>query len=131
MLNAKDVMTREVICISPETTLKNAVKVLVENKVSGMPVCDSQGAVVGVVSERDILNFIFSGNLDNTTVREAMSTHVLSFPSDTPIDKISLAMGEKQVRRVPIIDNGKLVGIISRRSLLRTVLDLPKGQHHL
>jgi CBS domain-containing protein len=131
MLNAKDVMTRDVICISPETTLKDTVKVLVDNKVSGMPVCDSQGAVVGVISERDILNFIFSGNVDNTTVREAMSTNVLSFPSDTPIDKISLAMGEKQIRRVPIIDSGKLVGIISRRSILRTVLNLPKGQHHL
>jgi len=129
MLNAKEIMTRDVICITPETKLKDAVKVLVENKVSGTPVCDAHGAVVGVISERDIINFIFSGNVENTTVREAMSTNILSFPSDTPIDKISLAMCEKQVRRVPVIDNGKLVGIISRRSILRTVLDIPKGQH--
>ena len=59
MLKAKDVMTTEVISISPETKLHDAVKVLVDNKISGMPVCDSQGAVIGVISERDILNFLF------------------------------------------------------------------------
>lgn len=126
MLKARDIMTREVITINPEAGLEEAVARLVNNKISGMPVCDGDGKLVGMLSERDILNFVFSGNLRQTTVKEAMSRNVIGFPPDTEIDKISLAMGEKQVRRVPILEGGKLIGIISRRSLLRTVLEMPK-----
>jgi len=126
MLKAKDVMTREVITIGPDATLEEAIRTLVENRVSGVPVCDGSGSVIGMISEKDILNFIFSGNVFRTTVGEAMSTHVISFAPDADLDKISLVMGENQVRRVPIIENGKLVGIISRRSIIRTVLSMPK-----
>jgi CBS domain-containing protein len=122
MLKAKDIMTKEIITIGSEATLLEAIKTLLTNKISGMPVCDSQRRVLGIISEKDILNFIFSGNLETTKVKEAMSTKVTSFPPDADIDKISLAMGERLIRRVPIIENGKLVGVISRRSILRTVL---------
>ena len=126
MLKARDIMTTDVIAIGPEATLEEAVKTLLSNKISGMPVCDGGNKVLGVISERDILNFIFSGNLKTTKVKEAMSTKVTSFPPDADIDKISLVMGEKMIRRVPIIENGKLIGVISRRSILRTVLE-----HHI
>ena len=123
MLKAKDIMTTDVITIGPEATLEDAVKTLLSNKISGMPVCDGGKKVLGVISERDLLNFIFSGNLKSTKVKEAMSTKVTAFPPDADIDKISLVMGEKMIRRVPIIENGKLIGVISRRSILRTVLE--------
>ncbi len=124
MLKARDVMTKEVITIGPEVKLVDAIKTLVENKISGMPVCNPDGSIIGMISEKDLLNFIFSGNVHNSTVREAMSTHIISFPPDTDLDKISLVMGEQQIRRVPIIEQGKLVGIISRRSIIRTVLSM-------
>jgi len=126
MLKAKDVMTMEVITVDPETTLEKAVSMLVNNKISGMPVCDKDGKVVGMISEKDLLNFIFSGNLNNTKIKEAMSTHIISFPPDADLDKIALVMGEKQIRRVPIIENEKLLGIVSRRSIIRIVLSMPK-----
>ena len=119
-------MTREAITVGPDTDLKEATRILVENKVSGMPVIDEEGKVIGMISEKDILNFIFSGNFDSTTVKEAMTSHIVSFSPDTDIEKISLVMGERQIRRVPILENGKLVGIISRRSIIRTILDIPK-----
>lgn len=122
MLKARDIMTTEVITIGPEATLEEAIKTLLTNKISGMPVCDKEKRVLGVLSERDLLNFVFSGNVRTAHVKEAMSTKVTSFAPDADIDKISLVMGEKQIRRVPIIENGKLVGVISRRSILRTVL---------
>ncbi len=128
MLKARDVMTREVITITPDAGLAETIERLVNNKISGMPVCDPDGRVVGMISERDILNFIFSGNLHHTTVYEAMSTDIVSFPPDAPLDAICLRMGERQIRRVPIIENGKLVGIVSRRSIIRTVLSMPKQQ---
>ncbi|MHB9154456.1 MAG: CBS domain-containing protein [Endomicrobiales bacterium] len=125
MLKARDIMTRDVLTIHPEADLEEAIGELVNSRISGMPVCDTEGRVVGMISEKDILNFIFSGNLKQTTVGEAMSRQVISFPPDADIDVISLAMGEKQIRRVPILENGRLVGIISRRSIIRTVLEMP------
>ncbi len=124
MLKAKDVMTKEVITIDPETGLEEAIHRLVENKISGMPVCDKEGNVVGMVSEKDILNFIFSGNIKDTKVKEAMSTHIISFPPEAELDKIALVMGEKQIRRVPILENGRMVGIVSRRSIIKIVLQI-------
>lgn len=126
MLKARDVMTRDVLTIGPDVKLTEAIETLVNNRISGMPVCDSSGRVIGMISEKDMLNFVFSGNVDRTTVAEAMSAGVISFPSDTPLDKLCLVMGEKQIRRIPIIDDGVLVGVVSRRSIIRTVLALPK-----
>ena len=124
MLKARDIMTKAVITITPDKMLDEAIKTLVDNKISGMPVCDAEKRVLGMISERDILNFVFSGNIKTTTVKEAMSTHTVSFSSDADIDKISLVMSEKNIRRVPIIDNGILTGIVSRRSIIRIVLDM-------
>ncbi len=124
MLKARDIMTKNVITISPDKTLEDAILLLVHNKISGMPVCDESKKVLGMISEKDIMNFIFSGNVKTTTVREAMSKDIISFPSDTDIDKLSLKMAEKKIRRVPIIDDGVLVGIVSRRSIIRIVLDM-------
>lgn len=126
MLKARDVMTTEVITIDPETMLEEAIEKLVNNKISGMPVCDKAGHIIGMISEKDILNFIFSGNIKNTKVKEAMSSHIIGFPPDAELDKIALVMGEKQIRRVPIIENGKLLGIVSRRSIIKIVLSMPK-----
>ena len=126
MLKARDVMTKEVITIDPEAGLEETIGRLVNNKISGMPVCDKDGKVVGMISEKDILNFIFSGNINHTKVKEAMSTHIISFPPDADLDKIALVMGEKQIRRVPILENGIMVGVVSRRSIIKIVLSMPK-----
>jgi len=123
MFKAKDVMTKEVVTISPDATLADAIELLVARGVSGLPVLDAVEKVVGIISEKDILNFIFSGNLRITKVEEAMTKNIISFPSDTDIDKIALCISENKFRRVPIIDNGKLVGIISRRNIIRRVLE--------
>lgn len=125
MLKARDVMTREVITIHPDAGLEEAIETLVNNKISGMPVCDDAGKVVGMISEKDALNFIFSGNLKQTSVREAMSSEVISLPPDIDLDKLSLLLAEKRIRRVPIIENGRLIGIVSRRSIIRIVLSMP------
>ena len=122
MLKAKDIMTKDVITISPDATLADAIELLVTKEISGMPVVDADEKVIGIISEKDILNFAFSGNLRSTKVKEAMSKEVFSFSSDTDIDKISLCLSENKFRRVPIIDNGKLVGVVSRRDIIRVLL---------
>lgn len=123
MLKAKDIMTKKVIVIDQDATLIEAIKRLVENRVSGMPVINRAGKMVGLISEKDVLNFIFSGNLEKTKVKEAMTKKVTYFSPDTDIDKIALTISEKMYRRVPIVDNGKLVGIVSRHDIIRSVID--------
>lgn len=123
-LKAKDVMTKEVFTVGPEATLAETINKLIENKISGMPVIDDNGKMVGIISEKDILNFAFCGYLHNTKVQQAMTKDVIHFTPDTDIEKIALAIAEKHFRRVPIIENDKVVGIVSRRDIIYNVLKL-------
>ncbi len=121
-LKAKDIMTKDVITIEPEVTLDKAIKKLVKNKISGMPVVDDSGKMIGIISEKDILNFAFSGYLRNTKVKKAMSKNVIHFTPETRIEKIAVAISKYQFRRVPIVKDGKVIGIVSRRDIIRNVL---------
>lgn len=126
MLKARDIMSGDIYSVKPGVTLDEAVRILVDNRISGMPVVDDDERVIGMISEKDLLNFIFSGNIQNTTVKEAMTKNVVTFPPDTDIEKLALVMAEQKIRRIPIVEDGKLVGVVSRRSIIRIVLDMPK-----
>jgi CBS domain-containing protein len=121
MLKAKDVMTTPVVTISPDATLADATKLLDAKGITGVPVAEADGKVIGILTEKDILNFAYTymGDLRSTKVREPMTERVVSFSSDTTIDAIAACFSKSDFRRVPIIDDGKLVGIISRRDLIR------------
>lgn len=124
MLKARDIMTKEIIFTHPEEDLETVIRMLLENKISGMPVCEGDRKIVGMISEVDIINFMFSGHMHNSKVKEAMSKNVISYPPDADIDTISLCMVEKKIRRVPVVENNKILGIISRRSIIKTLLNL-------
>lgn len=124
MLKAKDLMTKNVITVKEDTSVVELAKILYENQISGVPVVDSQGKVVGVVTEKDILNIIFSGNVEHTKVGDIMSRNIIKFLPETDIDKVALAISEHNVRRVIIVDNNdKVVGIVSRRDIIKMILE--------
>lgn len=124
MLKAKDLMTKNVITVKEDTSVVELAKILYENQISGVPVVDSQGKVVGVVTEKDILNIIFSGNVQHTKVGDIMSRNVIKFSPDTDIDKVALAISEHNIRRVIIVDkDNKVVGIVSRRDIIKMILE--------
>lgn len=123
-LTAKDIMTKDVITIRPDIFLDKAIKKLIENKISGMPVVDENEKMIGIISEKDILNFAFCGYLRSTKVKEAMSKDVIYFEPETRIEKIAVAISKNHFRRVPIIKEGKVVGIVSRRDIIRNVFNI-------
>jgi CBS domain-containing protein len=124
MLKAKDIMSRTVTTIRYDGTLLDAIQLLVCKEISGLPVVDEKGKMIGIITEKDILNFIFSGNLKNTRVADAMSKEVVSFSPETDMDTIALTVGQNRFRRVPIVEGDKVVGIVSRRDIIRSALDL-------
>lgn len=121
-LKAKDIMTKDVITIGPDSILGDAIKKMLEYKISGMPVVDEDGKLVGIISEKDILNFAFCGYLRTTKISKAMSTKVVSFSPNERIEKLALSISKYHFRRVPIVENEKVVGIVSRRDVIRNVL---------
>ncbi len=124
MLKAKDLMTKNVITIKKDISILELAKILYEHKISGVPVVDNQSKVVGVVTEKDILNVIFSGNIQNTNVGDIMTKNVIKFSPDTDIDKVALAISEHNIRRVIIVDkDDKVVGIVSRRDIIKMILE--------
>ncbi len=124
MLTARDVMTKNITTIGPDATLDQVIQILLEKKISGMPVVNDSGEMVGIISEKDILNFAFDGNLNNTKVSEAMTKNVVSFPPEADINSIILTIADRHFRRVPIVENKRVVGIISRRDIIRVALGI-------
>lgn len=124
MLKAKDIMSTNITTIYPDATIYDAVNLLYNKRVSGLPVVDSDGKLVGIISENDILNLVFSGSARSTKVSDVMTKNVVTFSPDSEVDKISLTISEKKYRRVIITDaDNKVVGIVSRHDIIRIILD--------
>ncbi len=114
-------MTTPVVTISPDATLAQVTRLLDSKGITGLPVVDAAGTVIGMVTEKDILHvaYTYVGNVREMKVREAMTRPVVSYPSDTSVETIAKCFAQSDFRRVPIIDGGKLVGIVSRRDIIQ------------
>ena len=142
MLIVRDVMTRSVVSVPLIAPLKEVARALVENRISGVPVVDVDGTVLGVVSEADLLIkeqgpdeirhrrlARITGNprtsrqqLDKAeaiTAHQAMTSPAITIGSGRPIHEAAAIMTARRVNRLPVVDNGKLVGIVSRGDLVR------------
>jgi CBS domain-containing protein len=117
---AKDIMTQQVIAVSPQTPVKQLAKTLSQNHISGTPVVDKSGKVVGVVTQRDLLG------KKGAQVKSIMSKKVISVMEDTPVEEIASVMTARNVKRVPVFRGQKLAGIISRGDLVRAIAT---GEH--
>ena len=119
---ARDIMTTNIIATKKDIHLTEVMALLLRNHISGLPVEDDEGNLIGIISEIDLVNSVFSGNAADTTVEEVMSKAVLSFSPDTELAELVQVFSSKRLRRVPIVDKGKVVGIVSRRDILREML---------
>jgi CBS domain-containing protein len=151
-MDASEVMTRNVISVSPETPTRALAKLLLDNDISAVPVVDSAGAAIGMVSESDLIRreiyrrrpsrlwwlemlaegedlateFIDYLKAGDRPVREVMTAPVVTVEEGTPVQDVAETLQKHGIKRVPVLRNGRIVGILSRADLVRALAQTPK-----
>jgi len=130
-MKARDIMNTKLIYVTPSTSLEKAIKTLIKNDISGLPVVDRKRHLVGIVTEEDLMLTWHYFNKKNISIA-IKDCHVLDSPliiervitaaENTPIGEIIKTLVYKRIKRVPIVKEGKLVGIVSRRDILKHFL---------
>lgn len=112
-ITVHDIMTPDVLTVSPDTTTENAARMLFARGISGMPVVDDAGKLVGVVTEYDIIA------RNGRTVGDIMTTDVVTVSEDSEAEAVASILTSRRVRRLPVVRDGQVIGIISRADLVR------------
>jgi CBS domain-containing protein len=123
MLSAKQVMKRNVVSVSPDATVEETIRLLRQLDISGAPVVDGDGMLVGIISDFALLGVVYEPGLRTAPVAELMTRDVLNVDEDTRLDEIADLFIGHRIRRVPVVRDGRLVGVVSRPDLLRHVLE--------
>ncbi|MCX5644717.1 MAG: CBS domain-containing protein [Phycisphaerae bacterium] len=130
MITAKQLMNTSIITIGKDEDIYEAMRLMALNNITGLPVVDDEGTLVGIVTEKDILvllcNRLEDAGMDHAvgTVGQFMTRHVVCFHPEDSLSDIAECLSTNNFRRVPILDKGKLLGIISRRDVIRYIRDL-------
>ncbi|MCL5802336.1 MAG: CBS domain-containing protein [Thermoplasmataceae archaeon] len=125
VLYAKDIMKEYTNMLGEDTTALEASKIMSNDRVGFVVVKDKEGKPFGMVTEWDYINKIISKGVDPSriTMKELMVTPIISVDPKTPTDKITVMMSKHGIRRIPVIENGKLVGVITSRDIIRIFKD--------
>jgi CBS domain-containing protein len=147
MLTAKDIMTKAVVTVKPETSIEELSSLLVKNGISGVPVVDAAGALYGIVTENDLISrnkrlhiptvvsfldaaiYLESSKkfeqevkrLAATQVGDICARKVITITEDTTVTDIATIMAEKMAHLLPVVKNGKIVGIVGKRDVVKAV----------
>ena len=148
-LTVREIMTSDVITASPETTVGELADILAQNKISGVPVVDGEGRVLGMVSEADIIlqdadlhfpyyiqfleSVIYLQSVHKfeerfrkaigSKVSEVMSDEVVSVPPDATVREVATLMADRNVNRLPVTENERLIGIVTRGDIVRAIAE--------
>lgn len=148
MLSVKEIMTRDVITVSPETDIAHAAKLLLEKSINGVPVVDGTGKLVGILCQSDLVaqqkkfpiptlftlldGFIPLTSMKHlerevkkitaTTVADAMSANPVTVRPEASIEEVGTIMVDRNFHTLPVVDKGKLVGIVGKEDVLKTLV---------
>lgn len=114
-MQAKDIMTRDIITVSPTMTIKSLAMTLIKNQISGAPVAGKNGKIVGVVSEADIVA------KKGKDVKAIMTKKIISVAEDTAVEAIARLMTTQKIKRVPVMRGDEVVGIVSRADIVSAI----------
>lgn len=131
-MRAKDIMTTPAVVVSPAMHLKDVARLFVERDISAAPVVDEEGDLIGIVSEQDLLTMqapdprrhaLVAGErlASPGAVSEVMKRHVISLPESADVATVARVMLEEKVKRIPIVSGLRVVGIVSRRDILKVL----------
>lgn len=141
-MNAAEIMTKEVVTVRPDTSVSEIAGLLLDNKISALPVIDDARHVLGIVSEGDLLGRPPSGSprawwlrlfneaavcleeiatARHVVARDVMTQSVVAVLDHTPVDVLATLMRRRKLKRLPVLRDGKLVGIVSRTDLLEAL----------
>lgn len=112
-MKAEDVMTTRVITVTPNQSRQQAARLLAQHRISGLPVVNNEHIVVGVVTEYDLIS------KKGQVVADLMTHGVISVAPASDLDEVSHILVHERIKRLPVLDQGKVVGIISRADLVR------------
>jgi CBS domain-containing protein len=125
MFTAEEIMSQNVITVREDTPIREAMEIMLKERISGMPVLDANDSLTGVLSEKDVVNLIYDKEgLETKKVRHFMTEHSISFDKDDGLVEICDFLAKGLVRRVPITSQGKIVGIISVPDIIKYTLTL-------
>ncbi len=117
---ACDIMTRKVCTISPEASIQEVAQLLYQERISGVPVVNADGKIIGIVTEADIIS---KASHEGLRVADIMSHEIIAVTEDTPINEIALLLTKRKIKRVPVVSEGKLAGIVSRADIVHAVAE--------
>jgi CBS domain-containing protein len=121
MVSAKDVMSTEIMTIRQDTKITDIIKLLVQHRITGLPVVSDDMQLVGMVTEKDILKMLYERKSDIKSAGDLMSGNIESFDENDNLMEVFKALVENNYRRVPILSEGMLAGIISRADIIRFI----------
>ncbi len=125
MLKARDIMIKNVVSVKKNTPIFEAAKLLVAHNISGLPVVEDDMTLVGILSEKDVVDLFYeSEKAENKTVNDYMTEPAVHFEENSALVNICDFLLKNIFRRVPITSDGKLIGIISVKDVLNSVLQL-------
>jgi len=146
-MKAQDIMQREVITVKGDTSVEEIALILTKNRISGLPVVDDNGKLTGIVTEGDLLRKELSPRLPDfinilgaiiyyngvkrynedfkklaaKKASEMMTTNVIAVAKEAEIQEVAKLMVKHNIKRIPVVEDGKVIGIISRSDIIRTL----------
>ena len=118
-MKVQDCMCKQVVCVKPETTVTDVAKLMEEHHVGSIPVCKEDGKIVGIITDRDIIlrSVACDKDIKNTPISDIMTTNVIRTSPDTNTTAVAQIMADNQVRRLPVVIDEKVVGMITLGNL--------------
>jgi len=129
MAKARDIMKTNVLAVAMDADIYEAIRIMVANNITGLPVIDGSGRLVGVVTEKDVLTLLYNVEDHPGRVADFMTREVVAFEEDTELITVAENLCRSHFRRVPILDQGKLVGIVSRKDVIRHIKEARLNLH--
>jgi len=129
MLKVKDIMTENVISVTKDTPIFQAIEILSNNDITGIPVVEDDMTVVGILSEKDVLSVLYAPQEnEDKVVNDFMTQPAICFERDESVMDVCVCLRENFFRRVLVTEHGKLVGIVSRKDIIKCILQARKKE---